>query len=154
MATPIVAPTNQKVAKKRVFDLDTFEKKTVEVKYDSPIPFTKVDDVIGLPEDKLLKYVNKGVEREAWQIARASIVGVSPKAINITVNAFRQYMFQDLVETNAEGDQTPESRKKQTQAIYAFIRSNEQILNSMKDAAKRAAEASEENDDDGDDDDK
>lgn len=138
---------NVGVAKKRVFNLDSFEKETKEVQYEVPAPFTKVDEILGMDETKLLAIVNEGNKRQAWKEARAKISGISPKLINQTVNTFRMYMFQDLVEKDSKGEVTPESRKKQTTAIYAFIRGNEQILNSLKDAALRAAASEDEEDD-------
>ncbi len=126
-------------AKKRIFNLDTFEKETKEVTYDLPEPLTSKEQLAGLDEKVLLQFVNSGMERQAWKDARASISGASPKMVNDTVNAFRGYMFTDVIEKDAQGEVTPESRKKQTQAIYAFIRSNESILNGLKAAAERAA---------------
>jgi hypothetical protein len=147
MATTTVPVALKKIAKKRVFDLEKFEKKTVEKEYEVPSPLTSVDDVLGLDGVKLLAYVNSGREREAWKEARNSIEGISPKVVNQTVNTFRLYMFPDLVEM-VNGEQTADSRKKHTQAIYSFIRSTPQIIDSLREAQKRAAASNEDDDDD------
>ena len=143
--TPTVA-VNKAIAKKRVFDLDKFEKKTVEREYEVPTPFTSVDQVLGMDEKVLLAIVNEGAKRQAWKDARNQIAGVSPKIINQFVNSCRLFMFPELVVRDDKGDQTADSRKAHTQAIYAFIRSNEQMLNSLKEAAKRAAESGDDED--------
>lgn len=148
MATATVTPVSNKgTAKKRVFNLDTFEKETKEVQYDKPTPLTSVDQVLEVPAETLLKVVNIGLEREAWRNARNQISGVSPKIINQYVNTSRMFMFTNLVEKDSEGNQTPDSRKKQTQAIYSFIRSNEMILNSLKEAAARSVDSDEDDSD-------
>lgn len=140
-ATPTLVETPKgpakSTAKKKVFDLEKFEKVSKEVEYLEPEPLTSLDQVLQLDEAKALEYVNLGLSRDAWKTARKSIEGVSPKIINQFCNVFRQ-----LPPYSEETD-----RKKQTAAIYVFIKSQEQILNSLKLAAA-AAPADDDNDDD------
>lgn len=146
MATTAVPITGKKIAKKRVFDLDKFEKVTLEAQYDEPSPLTDVTELGKFDSKQVLAYVNEGLKRQAWKDARASIPGASPKVVNQTVNAFRLYMFTDKLVKDSAGEVTPESRKLQTQAIYAFIRANEPILNSIREFSARAVDEDEEDD--------
>lgn len=149
MATSTVVPVdNRKTAKKRVFDLDKFEKVTLEAKYDEPKPLTDVGELSQFDSKQVLAYVNEGLKRQAWKDARASIPGASPKVVNQTVNAFRLYMFTDKLVKDEKGEITPESKKAQTQAIYAFIRANEPILSSIREFSARAQDEDENEDDD------
>lgn len=133
MASTSVSPTL--VAKKRVFDLDKFERVAKSVNYTPPAPLTSIEQVQALDSVTVLSLVNKGLLRQALLDAKKTIQGVNPKAVNSMVNTFRMLPpYSGMVEKDAEGAQTPESRKKQTQAIYAFIKSNEAILQMLKDA--------------------
>lgn len=142
--TPTVAG-DKLVAKKKVFDLDKFEKVTREVSFEKPAPLTSMDQILNLDEKRVLAIVNLGLVRQAWKDARNSIQGVSPKIINQFVNVWRMLPpYSEMVEKAEDGSVTKESRRKQTQAIYAFIKSQESILNSLKQAAANASN----NDDD------
>lgn len=137
------------VAKKKVFDLDKFEKVTREVSFSAPAKLTSMDQVLNLDEKKVLEIVNLGLVRQAWKDARNSIQGVSPKIINQFVNVWRMLPpYSEMVEKDEKGDITKESRRKQTQAIYAFIKSQESILNSLKQAAANATPDDEDEDED------
>lgn len=149
MATATAVPTGQKVAKKKVFDLDKFEKATVEVKYNVPAPLTSMDQVLNLDEKQVLSIMNLGLARDAWKNARNAIQGVSPKIINQFVNVWRMLPpYSEMVEKDESGAVTKDSRRKQTQAIYAFIKSQESILNSLKQAAANASNDEDEDEDD------
>lgn len=146
--TPAVN-TDKLVAKKKVFDLDKFEKVTKEVQFSKPAPLTSMDQILNLPEKDVLAIVNLGLVRNAWKEARNSIQGVSPKIINQFVNVWRMLPpYSEMVEKDADGSPTKESRRKQTQAIYAFIKSQDQILASLKAAAANATNDEEEEEDD------
>lgn len=139
MATTITPAGEKLVAKKKVFDLDKFEKVTKEVAFNRPAPLKSMDEVLNLDEKVVLSIVNLGLVRQAWKDARASIAGVSPKIINQFVNVWRMLPpYSEMVEKDSDGNVTKESRRKQTQAIYAFIKSQESILNSLKQAAQNA----------------
>lgn len=139
MATTITPASDKLVAKKKVFDLDKFEKVTREVAFNRPAPLKSMDEVLNLDEKVVLSIVNLGLVRQAWKDARASIAGVSPKIINQFVNVWRMLPpYSEMVEKDSDGNVTKESRRKQTQAIYAFIKSQESILNSLKQAAQNA----------------
>ena len=141
MSTTVVTPTaNKLVAKKKVFDLDKFEKVTKEVQFEKPAPLTSMDQVLNLDEKQVLAIMNLGLVRDAWKQARNSIQGVSPKIINQFVNVWRMLPpYSEMTEKDGNGDVTKESRRKQTQAIYAFIKSQENILESLKAAAANAS---------------
>ncbi len=133
----------QKTAKKRVFDLDKFEKVSVERVYTVPADLTDVKQLAVIEPAELLKLVNIAQKREALKAAKASIPGASPKIVNQMVNVFRMVPpYCDIFD-----EAKPESRKDQTQAIYTFIRSNESILQSLKDAAVRATEEDDDEED-------
>lgn len=133
------------VAKRRVFDLDKFERVTVEVKYSVPAPLTDVSQVSSIPAEQLLKVVNAGLKRQALLDAKASIKGTSPKIVNQMVNAWRFLPpYSDLVKKDANGDVTAESRKAQTQAIFAFIKSQPAILDALKAASLAATDEDDE----------
>lgn len=137
--------SNKLVAKKKVFDLDKFEKVSKEVEYEKPAPVKTMDEVLNLPEDKVLRIVNLGLQRDAWKEARNSIAGVSPKIINQFVNVWRMLPpYSQMIEKDESGADTKESRRKQTQAIYSFIKSQEQILESLKAAAASSTDEDEE----------
>lgn len=150
MSTTVVTPTaNKLVAKKKVFDLDRFEKVTKEVQFEKPAPLTSMDQVLNLDERQVLAIMNLGLVRDAWKQARNSIQGVSPKIINQFVNVWRMLPpYSEMVEKDSDGSITKESRRRQTQAIYAFIKSQENILNSLKQAAANAPADSDDDDDD------
>lgn len=138
--TPTTA-SNKLVAKKKVFDLDKFEKVSVEKEYERPAKVTSMDQVLNLDEKQVLEIVNLGLLRQAWKEARNSIAGVSPKIINQFVNVWRMLPpYSTIVENDTDGKPTKESRRKQTQAIYAFIKSQESILESLKQAAAAATD--------------
>lgn len=149
MATATVNAGSKLVAKKKVFDLDKFEKVTKEVQYDRPTPLKSMDEVLNLDEKTVLSIVNLGLVRNAWKEARNSIQGVSPKIINQFVNVWRMLPpYSEMTEKDSDGSVTKESRRKQTQAIYAFIKSQESILNSLKQAAANAPADSDDEDED------
>lgn len=130
----------QLVAKKKVFDLEKFEKVTKEVAFNRPTPLKSMDEVLNLPEKDVLEIVNLGLVRNAWKQARASITGVSPKIINQFVNVWRMLPpYSEMVEKDSDGGVTKESRRKQTLAIYSFIKSQPSILESLKAAAANAS---------------
>lgn len=125
----------QGIAKRRVFDLDKFEKVTKEVKYDIPTPLKTIEEVQALDSEKVLKLVNAGLKRMAMVDAKNSIAGVNLKAVNQMVNTFRLLPpYSGMAQKDASGEITKESKKAQTQAIYAFIKSNEAILTMLRDA--------------------
>lgn len=144
--TPQTA-TTKLVAKKKVFDLDKFEKVNKEVQYERPTALKSMDEVLNLDEKLVLEIVNLGLLRQAWKSARQSIAGVSPKIINQFVNVWRMLPpYSEMTEKDSDGNVTKESRRKQTQAIYAFIKSQESILESLKAAAANASTEDEDED--------
>lgn len=149
MATTMTPAGEKLTAKKKVFDLDKFEKVTKTVEYSRPTPLKSMDEVLNLDEKTVLSIVNLGLVRNAWKEARNSIQGVSPKIINQFVNVWRMLPpYSEMTEKDSDGSVTKESRRKQTQAIYAFIKSQESILNSLKQAAANATPDEDEDEDD------
>lgn len=143
----------QGIAKRRVFDLEKFEKVTKEVKYNIPSPLKTIEEVQALDSEKVLKLVNAGLKRMAMVEAKNSIQGVNLKAVNQMVNTFRLLPpYSGMAEKDSNGEVTKESKKTQTQAIYAFIKSNEAILQMLKDAmtATSTEEEEEEEENEGD----
>lgn len=156
MATQPV-PTGQKefTVKKRVFNLDKFEKESLEAK-GTFTPLSAIENLQGLEPAKLLTLVNAGLEKEAKKAAKATIGGASPKVVNTFVNAFRLIApYSKMVEKDAEGAPKKDAdgnvvvdRKAQTQAIYAMIKSNPVMLEGLKEAA--VADSDDEDEDSGD----
>lgn len=144
MATqPIPTPSGVKTftVKKRVFNLDKFEKESLEAQ-GTFTPLTAVENLAEIEPAKLLSLVNAGLEKEAKKTAKASIAGASPKVVNTFVNAFRLIapyskmfvMDGENIKKDAEGNSEVD-RKAQTQAIYAMIKSNPAMLEGLKEAA-------------------
>lgn len=143
------AVTSKLKARKKVFDLDKFEKVTKEVEYEKPAPLKSMDDVLNLDEKVVLGIMNLGLARQAWKDARSSISGASPKLVNQFVNVFRMIPpHSEMIEKDLEGNPTKESRKRQTLAIYAWIKGQENILAGLKAAAANASSADEDEDED------
>lgn len=139
---------NERIAKRRVFDLDKFEKVTKEVKFTLPEKLTSIEQVQAMDAEKVLKLVNAGMNREALIEAKNSIQGVNLKAVNQMVNTFRLLPpYSGMAVKDANGEVTKESKKTQTQAIYAFIKSNEAILTMLKDAMTAGSDEEEEEED-------
>lgn len=150
MATSQTSPA-MKLAKKRVFDLEKFEKVTKTAEYAVPAPFTKVDEILGMEETKLLGLVNEGLARQAWKEARAAIPGASPKIVNQLVSAFRMLPPHSTLLEGLDAEKNPTeykaARAKQTQSVYAFIRSTPGIIDSIREAAAKANVEDEDEDD-------
>lgn len=137
-------------AARRIFDLDKFERVRKEVEYEVPSALTSIEEVQALDPAKLLLIVNAGLKRQALLEAKASIQGVNPKVVNQMVNTFRLLPpYSGMVEKAEDGSVTKDSKKKQTLAIYSFIKSNEAILQMLKDAMSTAVEEDEDEDEGG-----
>ncbi len=137
------AVSNKFVAKMNLFDLDKFERRTVETEY----TFSEVDsmekalEVLQNDNGKLLEVINVGLKRLALAEAKASLRSdtlVSPKVVGGFVNQFKPLY-------PAKND-SKEAKKEQAQKIYAFIRGQEAILTLIKSIAAATAD----DDDDGD----
>jgi hypothetical protein len=98
-------------AKKVVFDLDTFSKKTVEVEYSYP-QFT-VAGVATLSPEEIVSYVNAGAKRSALLAAKGSIAGISASAVSKFLASFKMFPAFAIENFN--------SRKEQNDAILGFL---------------------------------
>jgi hypothetical protein len=146
--TPEVTPTTpvaeKFIAKSNLFDLDKFERRTVEKEYTfAPVEsMEKALEAVQNDNAKLLEVINTGLKRLALSEAKASLRSdslVSPKVVGGFVNQFKPLY-------PAKND-SKEARKEQAQKIYAFIRGQEAILTLIKSIA--AATAEDDDDDNG-----
>ena len=142
--TETISNVQKKVAKSNLFDLDKFERRTVEKEYE----FTPVDSMekalefVGNDQGKLIDVINTGLARLALSEAKQSLRTdslVSPKVVGGFVK-----QFQPLYP--AKND-SKEAKKEQAQKIYAFIRSQEAILTLIKSIAAATANEDDEDDD-------
>lgn len=142
--TENISNVQKKVAKSNLFDLDKFERRTVEKEYE----FTPVDSMekalefVGNDQGKLIDVINTGLARLALSEAKQSLRTdslVSPKVVGGFVK-----QFQPLYP--AKND-SKEAKKEQAQKIYAFIRSQEAILTLIKSIAAATANEDDEDDD-------
>jgi hypothetical protein len=140
MSTPNAATTEatKLTAKKRVFDLDKFEKVTKEVQYEAPVALTDVSQLANIESARLLSLVNKGLSREALMNAKNSIEGVSTSLIMKFIAGFR--MLPQFATSK-------DDRKKQTAEVLSFIRSFPPIMEQLKAAALASTPEDEENED-------
>ena len=130
--SPINVETQKKIARSNLFDLEKFERKTVEKEYEfTPISsMEKALEAVGNDSAKLLDVINTGLARLALSEAKASLRSdslVSPKVVGGFVNQFKPLY-------PAKND-SKEAKKEQAQKIYAFIRGQEAILAAIKSVA-------------------
>ncbi len=136
--TAEVTATPEKITvKNNLFDLEKFERRTVE----KDIEFLPVDsmekalEALQNDNGKLLDVINVGLRRMAITDAKASLRTdqlVSPKVVGGFVK-----QFQPLYP--AKND-SKEARKEQAQKIYAFIRGQEAILSLIRSIAAATAD--------------
>ena len=136
--------SSKKIAKANLFDLDKFERRTVETEYELPAvdSMEKALEFVGNDQGKLLEVINTGLQRLALSQAKASLrtdTLVSPKVVGGFVK-----QFQPLYP--AKND-SKEAKKEQAQKIYAFIRSQEAILTLIKSIAAATADQDDDEDD-------
>jgi len=140
-----VQSTTQKlVAKANLFDLDKFERVTFEKEYEfTPVEsMEKALEAVSNDQEKLLDVINTGLRRVALSEAKASLRNdsrVSPKVVGGFINQLKPLY-------PAKND-SKEAKKAQTQAIYAFIRSQEHMLALIKQIAAATANQDEDEDD-------
>jgi hypothetical protein len=126
-------------AKIRVFDIDKFEKVSLEREYTIPAPVTTVKEAVeflGNDQSKLLSIINIGIRRAALLDVKKAMKeesgGVDTAAISKFIAAFRMLpKFAKINPENVAGDK----RKEQTQAIYNFIKANPSLLDELKSSA-------------------
>ena len=139
--TPTATATETLKGSKKVFDLDKLER--VSVPYE--VNFTKISSVQEIPEgvDFVAMY-NAWARRKAIADAKAAIPGASPKLVNQFLAGFRILPIFQPKDSNGEVIRTA-----QTAQIWAFLRTQPQLLDSLKSAAAAAQNAaSDENDED------
>lgn len=136
------------VVKKRVFDLEKFERVTLEGKTDfEPVKSAQeavAHPVIANDNEKFLGVVNEGLRRAIMRDAKSRLVSEnagSMKVISQFCNTFRFVPPYSGIE----------NRKEQTKAIYAFVRGNDVLFQAIKAAAQAALAAGEVDDEDEDD---
>lgn len=152
MVTPATDAARPKgTVKKAVFNLDTMAKETVEVQYEIPVPLT-VEQLTQIDSKDLLEAWNKYQERQAKVTAKAGISGADPGVINSFI---RGYRILPMFFVGADGQRLTDEKgakitrlndavqeridkKAQTAAIWAHIKSNPAMLESLKEAAQNA----------------
>lgn len=140
-------PVQKKVVKARIFDLEKFAKVTLEKEITIPADASNLKEAlerVGNDQAKLLSVVNVGLKRnlltETRKAMQAESGGVDTSTIAKFVAAIRMMpKFAKMNPTNEPG----EARKKQTQAIYEYIKANPVLLEDLKESAMES-EADEE----------
>lgn len=140
-------PVQKKVVKARIFDLEKFAKVTLEKEITIPADASNLKEAlerVGNDQAKLLSVVNVGLKRnlltETRKTMQAESGGVDTSTIAKFVAAIRMMpKFSKMNPTNEPG----EARKKQTQAIYEYIKANPVLLEDLKESAMES-EADEE----------
>lgn len=136
MATLVKA---EQPARRRVFDLDTFEKKTVEAPYSYPV-YKDGAELADLDEKELLELVNIGAQRVALIAAKRSIPGASYTHLAKVLAGFKTMPMFAKAKFG--------SREEQDAAILAVIRQNDAMFQMIKDQVSQLADTDSDDDSD------
>lgn len=161
MSTAVMpSPTTKGKVKKPVFDLDKMEKVSVEVEYDIPQPIDE-QGLAKVSTSDLLRAYNTFQTKLARQAAKNSIQGANPGVVNSFLRGFYGLpMFwigadgKRLTDVNGKPltkltDETEKliDKNQRKNAIWAMIKSNEAMLESLKIAAANSQDEEDEDDD-------
>ena len=137
-----------------IFDLETFEPKTVE----REISFTPAGNSsealerIGNSDETLLKALNAFLQRQAFTEARREVakLGGSKKIVLSVIKPFRNMApFNGIFKLDAAGNVVVENgeklvdRQAQTKALLQMIKANPAMVEAIKNASIAAADEDE-----------
>lgn len=137
-----MADAVKKVVKARFFDIEKFEKRTVEKEIEVRPDVTSVKEAleaVGNDQAKLVSLCNVALKRmqllEVKKQLQEANGGVDTGTISKFVAAFRLMpKFAKMNPSNDPGDK----RKAQTKAIYDYIKANPMLLEDLKQSALEA----------------
>ena len=132
--------SGEHVASKKVFDLETLEKKTLYNVY-VVNNLESVESLDSIEPARRLALVNLGLQKEQLMQAKSAIAGGNSKTVNDFINQFRFLPnFSKLVADGLEGEAKSKARKTQTAAIVSFIKGIPQLYEQLQEASKSAPE--------------
>lgn len=146
--TPQETGTRTLTFKKRVFDLDKFERVTLEgkVEYKSVTSLPEAIERIGNDQARLIELLDAALAREAKREAKKNMV-TNGNVGNATVVTGFVNTFSQMAPFNVMPETTPEERQAKRQAIYAFIKGIPQIMDGIRSAAVNGLDTEEDDPD-------
>lgn len=142
--TPQETGTRTLTFKKRVFDLDKFERITLEgkVEYKSVTSLPEAIERIGNDQARLIQLLDEALARETKREAKKNMV-TNGNVGNATVVTGFVNTFSQMPPFNAMPETTPEERQHKRQQIYSFIKGIPQIMEGIRSSAASGLDAEE-----------